>query len=144
MDQLSNAYLVRGELKLHFSCKLRRLLLEGDVLSVEEQKRILKGLDYQFVNKDKLLVDACEECEELLVKAGRKYMLALSIDGNDVRALYNWGLALFFLVQLIGYWTSKHPTQCTQIVYIISIEVSSIQCTQFSPQNFRLLSVPVE
>ncbi|KAH9762172.1 hypothetical protein KPL70_000714 [Citrus sinensis] len=115
VDQLSNAYLVRGELKLHFSCKLRRLLLEGDVLSVEEQKRILKGLDYQFVNKDKLLVDACEECEELLVKAGRKYMLALSIDGNDVRALYNWGLALFFLVQLIGYWTSKHPTQCTQI-----------------------------
>ncbi|KAK9211479.1 hypothetical protein WN943_000856 [Citrus x changshan-huyou] len=68
------------------SCKLRRLLLEGDVLSVEEQKRILKGLDYQFVNKDKLLVDACEECEELLVKAGRKYMLALSIDGNDETA----------------------------------------------------------
>ncbi|KDO54199.1 hypothetical protein CISIN_1g046246mg [Citrus sinensis] len=86
VDQLSNAYLVRGELKLHFSCKLRRLLLEGDVLSVEEQKRILKGLDYQFVNKDKLLVDACEECEELLVKAGRKYMLALSIDGNDETA----------------------------------------------------------
>ncbi|KAH9762185.1 hypothetical protein KPL70_000724 [Citrus sinensis] len=118
VDQLGNTYLVREELKLHFSRKLRRLLLEGDVISVEEQKRILKGLDYQFMNKDKiasLLVDACEECEELLVKAGRKYRLALSIDGNDVRALYNWGLALFFLVQLIGYWTSKHPTQCTQI-----------------------------
>lgn len=83
VDQLGNTFLVREELKLHFSRKLRRLLLEGDVISVEEQKRILKGLDYQFVNKDKiasLLVDACEECEELLVKAGRKYRLALSID----------------------------------------------------------------
>ncbi|KAK9208451.1 hypothetical protein WN944_000806 [Citrus x changshan-huyou] len=109
VDQLGNTYLVHEELKLHFSRKLRRLLLEGDAISVEEQKRILKGLDYQFANKDKiasLLVDACEECEELLVKAGRKYRLALSIDGNDVRALYNWGLALFFLVQLIEYWTT--------------------------------------
>ncbi|GAY59307.1 hypothetical protein CUMW_193530, partial [Citrus unshiu] len=89
VDQLGNTYLVREELKLHFSRKLRRLLLEGDVISVEEQKRILKGLDYQFMNKDKiasLLVDACEECEELLVKAGRKYRLALSIDGNDETA----------------------------------------------------------
>ncbi|KAL9440583.1 hypothetical protein AB3S75_019282 [Citrus x aurantiifolia] len=81
----------RAEMILHKSAsrKLRRLLLEGDVISVEEQKRILKGLDYQFVNKDKiasLLVDACEECEELLVQAGRKYRLALSIDGNDETA----------------------------------------------------------
>ena len=44
----------------------------------------------------------CEECEELLVEAGRKYRLALSIDGNDVRALYNWGLALSFRAQLIA------------------------------------------
>lgn len=105
VGQLGNTYLVHGELKLHFSRKLRRLLLEGDVISVEKQKRILKGLDYQFMNKDKitsLLVDACEECEELLVKAGRKYRLALRIDGNDVRALYNWGLALFFRAQLIA------------------------------------------
>ncbi|KAL9443519.1 hypothetical protein AB3S75_016810 [Citrus x aurantiifolia] len=103
VGQLGNTYLVRGELKLHFSHTLRRLLLEVDVISIEEQKRILKGLDYQFVNKDKiasLLVDACEECEELLVKAGRKYRLALSIDGNDMRALYNGGPVLSFLAQL--------------------------------------------
>ncbi|GAY34469.1 hypothetical protein CUMW_011610 [Citrus unshiu] len=78
----------RAEMILH-NRKLRRLLLEGDVISVEKQKRILKGLDYQFVNKDKiasLLVDACEQCEELLVKAGRKYRSALSIDGNDEMA----------------------------------------------------------
>ncbi|KAL9452539.1 hypothetical protein AB3S75_008348 [Citrus x aurantiifolia] len=105
VGQLGNTYLVHGELKLHFSRKLRRLLLEGDVISVEKQKRILKELDYQFVNKDKiasLLVDACEQCEELLVKAGRKYRSALSIDGNDVRALYNWGLALSFRAQLVA------------------------------------------
>jgi hypothetical protein len=49
-----------------------------------------------------LLIDVCEECEELLVNAGRKYRLALSIDSNDVRALYNWGLALSFRGQLIA------------------------------------------
>ncbi|CAL5344962.1 unnamed protein product [Camellia sinensis] len=38
----------------------------------------------------------------LLVEAGRKYRLALSIDGNDTRALYNWGLALSFRAQLIA------------------------------------------
>ncbi|KAJ6292525.1 hypothetical protein OIU78_024662 [Salix suchowensis] len=43
-----------------------------------------------------------KKCEELLVEAGRKYRLALSIDGNDVRALYNWGLALSFRAQLIA------------------------------------------
>ncbi|KAL0305801.1 UNVERIFIED_CONTAM: hypothetical protein Sradi_5997400 [Sesamum radiatum] len=67
-----------------------------------------KGLnrsDDQLANKDKVtsaLVNACEECEELLIKAGRKYKLALSIDGNDMRALYNWGLALSFRAQLIA------------------------------------------
>ncbi|KAI9198961.1 hypothetical protein LWI28_025102 [Acer negundo] len=34
--------------------------------------------------------------------AGRKYRFVLSIDGNDVRALYNWGLALSFRAQLIA------------------------------------------
>lgn len=49
-----------------------------------------------------LLIDVCEECEELLVEAGRKCRLALSIDANDVRALYNWSLALSFRGQLIA------------------------------------------
>ncbi|KAL5841676.1 hypothetical protein ACOSQ3_012279 [Xanthoceras sorbifolium] len=105
VGQLGNTYLLHGELKLHISRELRSLLSRSDPLSVEEQKRVLKGIDYQLASKGEIatvLVNVCEECEELLVKAGRKYRFALSIDGNDVRALYNWGLALSFRAQLIA------------------------------------------
>lgn len=48
------------------------------------------------------LQDVGEECEQLLVEAGRKYRLALSMDRTDMRALYNWGLALCYRGQLIA------------------------------------------
>jgi hypothetical protein len=48
------------------------------------------------------LQKVCEECEELLVEAGRKFRLALSLDRMDMRALYNWGLALCHRAQLIS------------------------------------------
>lgn len=48
------------------------------------------------------LQKVCEECEELLVEAGRKFRLALSLDKMDMRALYNWGLALCHRAQLIS------------------------------------------
>ncbi|KAK2644091.1 hypothetical protein Ddye_019286 [Dipteronia dyeriana] len=105
VGQLGNTYLLHGELKLRISRELRSILSRSDPLSVEKQKRVLKGLDYQLASKEEIatvLVNVCEECEELLVKAGRKYRFALSIDGNDVRALYNWGLALSFRAQLIA------------------------------------------
>ncbi|KAL1537489.1 hypothetical protein AAHA92_29997 [Salvia divinorum] len=89
VGQLGNTYLLHGELKLRTTRYLRSLIVEPD----------------QLANKDKIrssLVVACEECEELLIKAGRKYRLAMSIDGNDMRALYNWGLALSFRAQLIA------------------------------------------
>ncbi|KDP20948.1 hypothetical protein JCGZ_21419 [Jatropha curcas] len=105
VGQLGNTYLLHGELKLKISRELRTLLSRRDPLSLENQSRVLKGLDEQVRKKDKIayaLVNVCEECEELLIEAGRKYRLALSIDGNDVRALYNWGLALSFRAQLIA------------------------------------------
>ncbi|XP_042025966.1 uncharacterized protein LOC121773220 [Salvia splendens] len=89
VGQLGNTYLLHGELKLGMTRYLRSLIVKPD----------------QLANKDKIrssLVVACEECEELLIKAGRKYRLAMSIDGNDMRALYNWGLALSFRAQLIA------------------------------------------
>ncbi|KAM0062391.1 hypothetical protein Hdeb2414_s0004g00147611 [Helianthus debilis subsp. tardiflorus] len=56
------------------------------------------------ISEDKgVYTDGDVRCEELLVKAGRKYKLALSIDGDGMRALYNWGLALSFRAQLIAY-----------------------------------------
>ncbi|XP_021294803.1 uncharacterized protein LOC110424534 [Herrania umbratica] len=106
VGQLGNTYLLHGELKLHVSRELRTLLARNDPIIGEMPRgRVLKGLDDQFFSRDKfvsLLVNACEECEALLVRAGRKYRLALSIDGDDVRSLYNWGLALSFRAQLIA------------------------------------------
>ncbi|KAJ6769814.1 TETRATRICOPEPTIDE-LIKE HELICAL DOMAIN-CONTAINING PROTEIN-RELATED [Salix purpurea] len=105
VGQLGNTYLLHGELKLKISRELRTRLSRRDPFYVNDHGGILKGLDDQVIKKDKIasvLVNVCEECEELLVEAGRKYRLALSIDGNDVRALYNWGLALSFRAQLIA------------------------------------------
>ncbi|KAK3005383.1 hypothetical protein RJ639_016787 [Escallonia herrerae] len=104
VGQLGNTYLLHGELKLKLSRQLRALLSRMDTLSVEGGEE-RKGLDDQGPKQEKVasaLVNICEECEELLVMAGRKYRLALSIDGNDIRALYNWGLALSFRAQLIA------------------------------------------
>ncbi|KAL3851284.1 hypothetical protein ACJIZ3_013166 [Penstemon smallii] len=106
VGQLGNTYLLHGELKLRTSKELRSLLTRTGPSSVEEWRKVLDRFDDELANnKDKMtlaLVDVCEECEELLIKAGRNYKLALSIDGNDMRALYNWGLALSFRAQLIA------------------------------------------
>ncbi|KAK9152724.1 hypothetical protein Sjap_000204 [Stephania japonica] len=106
VGQLGNTFLLHGELKLRISRNLRTVLSRTDSLSKEEISRIkVKGLDDQVMSRDaiaSILVDVCEECEELLVAAGRKYKMALSIDGNDARALYNWGLALYYRAQLIA------------------------------------------
>lgn len=104
VGQLGNTYLLHGELKLNISRELRALLLRREALPIggggsvrSKRSDILRREDISPV-----LVEVCEECEELLIEAGRKYKRALSIDGNDVRALYNWGLALSFRAQLIA------------------------------------------
>lgn len=101
VGQLGNTYLLHGEVKLKISRELRALLAQNDPMFIsnrdEMEDRVAKRERMSSV-----LVNVCEECEELLVKAGRKYRLALSIDGNDMRAMYNWGLALFFRAQLIA------------------------------------------
>ncbi|CAA0835995.1 Unknown protein [Striga hermonthica] len=105
VGQLGNTYLLHGELKLTTSRELRSLLVRSDHFLDGELGKVLKKLEDQFNDRDEItsaLVNVCEECEELLVKAGRKYKLALSIDGNDMRSMYNWGLALTFRAQLIA------------------------------------------
>ena len=57
-----------------------------------------------------------------MTEKGRKYRLALSVDSNDVRALYNWGLALSFRGQLIA---DIGPV-CI-ILDIIKLPVSALQ-----------------
>jgi hypothetical protein len=48
--------------------------------SMKVDKKILSRVSVSFA-----LVDVCEECESLLVYAGIRYMMALSIDSGDVR-----------------------------------------------------------
>lgn len=105
IGQLGNTYLLHGEVKLKVSRELRTLLTGSEPLSFEKWGNVLKGLGDQVSSKDKiasLLVNVCEECEELLIEAGKRYRMALSIDASDTRALYNWGLALSFRAQLIA------------------------------------------
>lgn len=105
IGQLGNTYLLHGELKFRISRELRRLLSRSGDFGVEKQSNLLNSGDGTLPNKDRiadLLINVCEECEALLVEAGRKYRTALAIDGNDLRALYNWGLALSFRAQLIA------------------------------------------
>ncbi|CAI9117952.1 OLC1v1019444C1 [Oldenlandia corymbosa var. corymbosa] len=99
--QLGNTYLLHQELKLRLSRDLRALIATNNPATIDEWNID----DNLMFRKDKLssaLVNVCNECEELLVTAGRNYKLALSSDGNDMKALYNWALALFFRAQLIA------------------------------------------
>ncbi|KAJ4794028.1 hypothetical protein LUZ62_045274 [Rhynchospora pubera] len=90
IGQLGNTYLLHGELKLKISRELRVLLSNSD------------GSRFKKTELGSALVEVCEECENLLVEAGRNYRKALTIDPNDAKALYNWGLALSFRAQLIS------------------------------------------
>ncbi|KAH9621794.1 hypothetical protein KSS87_017797 [Heliosperma pusillum] len=104
IGQLGNTYLLHGELKLRTTRALRNRLVRNGNFSYESYDFLL-SVNEPRPNQDRietLLGQTCEECETLLVQAGRKYRAALSIDGNDLRALYNWGLALFFRAQLLA------------------------------------------
>ena len=94
LGQLGNSCLLHGELKLKISRDLRNILLKKNSPNQSN-----------FLKKEKMvsaLVNVCEECEQLLIDAGRNYKMILAIDEMDVKALYNWGLALSFRAELIA------------------------------------------
>ncbi|VAI82172.1 unnamed protein product [Triticum turgidum subsp. durum] len=106
VGQLGNTYLLHGELKLKISRELRTLLANsGAYINGGERVSRSRKLDRRILNRENIssaLVGVCEECESLLVEAGRSYRTAVSIDSGDVKALYNWGLALIFRGQLLA------------------------------------------
>jgi hypothetical protein len=106
VGQLGNTYLLHGELKHKISRELRTLLANtGPLLNGRERLPRSRKVDRRMLSRDNIsaaLVDVCEECESLLIEAGRSYRTALSIDSSDVKALYNWGLALIFRAQLLA------------------------------------------
>lgn len=105
VGQWGNALLVHGELKLKLSQQLRGLLLSrDDSFGDKGQKWQFDELRLAMTERETMaetLQEVCEECDQLLVEAGRKYRTALSLDKHDVRSLYNWGLALCFRARLI-------------------------------------------
>ncbi|KAF8692359.1 hypothetical protein HU200_039687 [Digitaria exilis] len=107
VGQLGNTYLLHGELKLKISRELRTLLANGGAFlnGRDRVSRSSRKVDSRVLSRENIssaLVQVCEECESLLVEAGRSYRTALSIDSGDVKALYNWGLALIFRAQLLA------------------------------------------
>ncbi|CAM6030663.1 unnamed protein product [Sphagnum balticum] len=115
-----NTLLLHGELKLRLSRDLQSMLLETFSQSVVqhnswEAAREKEGLEHA-------LKKVCEECEELLVEAGRKFRLALSLDRMDMRALYNWGLALCHRAQLISEEGMKTSAHDADRVYLAAID----------------------
>ncbi|CAN6162580.1 unnamed protein product [Urochloa humidicola] len=125
VGQLGNTYLLHGELKLKISRELRTLLASS-VAFLNGRDRVLRSrkVDSRILSTENIssaLVDVCEECESLLVEAGRSYRTALSIDSGDVKALYNWGLALIFRGQLLADIGPEAAVDADQ-VYLAAID----------------------
>ncbi|KAL6603373.1 hypothetical protein ACP70R_043734 [Stipagrostis hirtigluma subsp. patula] len=125
VGQLGNTYLLHGELKLKISRELRTLLANsGAILNRRERVPRSRKVDRRMLSRESIssaLVDVCEECESLLVEAGRSYRTALSIDTADVKALYNWGLALIFRAQLLADIGPEAAVDADQ-VYLAAID----------------------
>ncbi|RLM54880.1 hypothetical protein C2845_PM10G22280 [Panicum miliaceum] len=125
VGQLGNTYLLHGELKLKISRELRTLLANsGAFLNGRERVSRSRKVDSRILSRESIssaLVDVCEECESLLVEAGRSYRTALSIDSGDVKALYNWGLALIFRAQLLADIGPEAAVDADQ-VYLAAID----------------------
>ncbi|CAM6103979.1 unnamed protein product [Calypogeia fissa] len=117
VGQLGNTLLVHGQLKLKLSQQLRSMLPSRKANSAAAPPA---GREQDSM--EVTLQEVCEECEELLVDAGRKFRTALSVDKSDVRALYNWGLALCYRAQLIAEEGGERAMQDADKVYLAAID----------------------
>eukprot|EP00271_Cylindrocystis_brebissonii_P019068 TRINITY_DN562_c2_g1_i1.p1 TRINITY_DN562_c2_g1~~TRINITY_DN562_c2_g1_i1.p1 ORF type:complete len:511 (+),score=46.71 TRINITY_DN562_c2_g1_i1:241-1773(+) len=64
---------------------------EGEEEDEVERYEMLQAERRQIMNS---VYEVADECEQLLIEAGRKFRAALTMDASDVKALFNWGLAL--------------------------------------------------
>lgn len=120
-----NTLLVHGELKLKLSGELRFMISSPDVISSYQIRRSRVTETREKSKRaaiEQVLQAVCEECEELLIQAGRKYRMALSINNSDIRALYNWGLALCFRAQLISGGGGQNAAEAADRIYLAAID----------------------
>lgn len=119
VGQLGNALLLHGQLKLKISRDMRSFLSRNNGQRPNFSRSRNSSVTKEVPSSD--FVSACEECEELLVEAGRNYRIALSIDGSDTRSLYNWGIALYYRAELIADVGPEAALEADQ-VYLAAID----------------------
>ncbi|MCO5605872.1 hypothetical protein L7F22_060056 [Adiantum nelumboides] len=95
-NALGTTLLVHGKLKLTLSEKLRDMLLET---RAPRQKR---DSEETATTLENMIPKVCEECEKLLIEAGRNFGKAVSLDKSNDFALHSWGIALFHRARLIA------------------------------------------
>lgn len=120
-----NTLLVHGELKLMLSRELRHMISIPDVISSYQIRRSRMNEMGDKSNRAVLqqtFQAVCEESEELLIQAGRKYRMVLSISNSEIRALYNWGLALCFRAHLIAEEGGQNACEAADKVYLAAID----------------------
>eukprot|EP00850_Spirogloea_muscicola_P013147 SM000088S23688 [mRNA] locus=s88:175109:177794:+ [translate_table: standard] len=130
VGQLGNALLAHGELKLHLARQLREMVPESEPperskggsrpLAVDEERRSLMERRRQSLLQQ--AYQAGDECEQLLMDAGRKYRAALSLDNRDARALHNWGLALCYRGHLLAEEAEDDYVAVADKMYLAAID----------------------
>eukprot|EP00250_Pteridium_aquilinum_P014308 c21907_g1_i1 orf=442-1833(-) len=118
IDAWGTTLLVHGKLKLLLSEKLRDMLLDARVQSPRKDSNAQSRL----ATLEGLIPNVCEECEKLLVEAGRKFGKGVSMDKRDGHALYNWGLALFFRARLIAADGLEDVAKDADKIYLTAID----------------------
>ena len=135
INALGNTLLLRGQLKLLLTEELSEILSDSSSNSNvygSANRRVngkdknqrgangnvknLRGVNGNYTNQRGVngsirssIPKICNECEGLLVEAGRKYHMVLLMNKMDEHAMYCWGLALFFRGRLIGAHDQEVP-----------------------------------
>eukprot|EP00252_Welwitschia_mirabilis_P010616 TRINITY_DN2398_c0_g1_i4.p1 TRINITY_DN2398_c0_g1~~TRINITY_DN2398_c0_g1_i4.p1 ORF type:complete len:448 (+),score=112.87 TRINITY_DN2398_c0_g1_i4:213-1556(+) len=125
LGQWGNTLLVHGELKLKMSQRVRHLLLscKGSQFRRVQQQELQEFR--MIMKKDSVratLCDLCEECQSLLVEAGSKYRSALSLNKDDIKSLYNWGLALCLQAQLVAAGRDSKAAKHADKLYLAAVD----------------------
>ncbi|KAI5069753.1 hypothetical protein GOP47_0016054 [Adiantum capillus-veneris] len=108
--------LAHGKLKLILSEKLRDMLLEAG----SPRKKL--DPEGTVINLEDMIPKVCEECEKLLMEAGRKFGKAVSLDKSNDFALYNWGQALFYRARLIAADGLEDAVKDADKIYLTAID----------------------
>lgn len=116
VDACGTTLLAHGKLKLLLNEKLRDTLLEA------RTPRKKFDAETTLASLEDMIPKLCEECEKLLVEAGRKFGKTVSMDKSNASALYNWGLALFYRARLITADGLEDAIEDADKIYMTAID----------------------